>query len=300
VCSAHCSGCIQTLYLDTGESHDKAHCQSNQSLAFSYIELFRRYIFWIYSAFYPLGTLWLDFAEHSKCAQLFAHWVHWSHMTGHIQNILSMCPLGISGSHSRVYLKCTQHLITGHIGVTCWLCSQCFHHVPSGYLGPCPQCHPTGSQPRFERLCLRRMYWLRLSIAASNSWPWVVEKGRESDRNTGSYQHIALACLAARRTWPSRPHPNHTCTHWGQGPKYPLDTWWKHWDHSQHVTPICPAIKCWVHFEYTPLCAPDMPSGHILSTFWMFPAIWLQCTQWANNWAHFECSAKSNHNVPSG
>ena len=62
-------------------------------------------------------------------------------MAGHIQNVLRMYPLGISGSHSGVYLKCTQHLITGHIGVTCCLCSQCFHNVPSGYLGPCPQCH---------------------------------------------------------------------------------------------------------------------------------------------------------------
>ena len=141
VCSANCSGCIQTLYLDAGESHDKVHCQSDQSLAFGYIELFWWHIFWIYSAFYPLGTLWSDFAEHLKCAQLFAHWVHWSHMAGHIQNVLSMCPLGISESHNRVYSKYTQHLITGHIGVICWLCSQCFHHVPSGYLGPCPQCH---------------------------------------------------------------------------------------------------------------------------------------------------------------
>ena len=89
---------------------------------------------------YPLGILESDFWEYWKCAQLFGHWAHWSQMAGHIQNVLSMCPLGISGSHNRVYLKCTQHLITGHIGVTCWLWSQCFHHVPSGYLGPCPQC----------------------------------------------------------------------------------------------------------------------------------------------------------------
>ena len=61
-------------------------------------------------------------------------------MAGHIQSVLRMYPLGISGSHSGVYLKCTQHLITGHIGVTCCLCSQCIHNVPSGYLGPCPQC----------------------------------------------------------------------------------------------------------------------------------------------------------------
>ena len=140
VCSTHCSGCTQTFYLDTGGSHDKVHCKSNQYLAFGYIELFRRGIFWIYSAFYPLGTLWSHFAEHWKCARLFAHWVHWSQMAGDIQNVLSMYPLGISGSHNGVYLKCTQHLITGHIGITCWLWSQCFHYVPSGYLGPCPQC----------------------------------------------------------------------------------------------------------------------------------------------------------------
>ena len=67
---------------------------------------------------YPLGILESDFWEYWKCAQLFAHWVHWSQMAGHIQNVLSICPLGISGSHNRVYLKCTQHLITGHIRVT--------------------------------------------------------------------------------------------------------------------------------------------------------------------------------------
>ena len=139
VCSTHCSGCTQTFYLDTGGLHDQVYCKSDQSLAFGYIELFWGDIFWIYSAFYPLGTLWSHFAKHWKCAQMFGHWVHWSQMAGDIQNVLSMCLLGISGSHNRVYLKCTQHLITGHIGVTCWLWSQCFHHVSSGYLGPCPQ-----------------------------------------------------------------------------------------------------------------------------------------------------------------
>jgi len=89
---------------------------------------------------YSLGILELYFAEHWKCAQFFAHWVHWSYMAGHIQNVLRMYPLGISGSHSGVYLKCTQHLITGHIGVKCWLWSQCVYNVLSGYLGPCPQC----------------------------------------------------------------------------------------------------------------------------------------------------------------
>ena len=43
--------------------------------------------------------MWSHFAEHSKCAQLFAHWVHWSHMAGYIQNVLSMYPLGTLGSH---------------------------------------------------------------------------------------------------------------------------------------------------------------------------------------------------------
>jgi len=88
---------------------------------------------------YPLGILESYFCEYWKYSWLFTHWVHWSQMAGHIQNVLSMCPLGISGAHSGVYSKCTQHLITGHIRVTCWLWSQCFHHVPSWDLGPCPQ-----------------------------------------------------------------------------------------------------------------------------------------------------------------
>jgi hypothetical protein len=33
-------------------------------------------------------------------------------------------------------------LITGHMLITCCLCSQCVHHVPTGYLGPRPQCLP--------------------------------------------------------------------------------------------------------------------------------------------------------------
>jgi len=104
---------------------------------------------------------------------------------------------------------------------------------------------------------------------------------------------------------PSRGRPGGTistraASHWGQGPKYPLGTLWTHWEHRQHVTPMCPVIKCWVHFKCTPLCDPDMPSGYILSTFWMCPAMWLQFTQWAKNWAYFECSARCDHNVPSG
>ena len=168
VCSTHYSGCTQTLYLDIAESHDKIHCKSDQSLAFGYIELFRQGIFWIYSAFYPLGTLWSDFAEHWKCAQLFGHWVHWSQMAGDIQNVLSMCPLGIYGSHNGVYSKCTQHLITGHIGVTCWLWSQCFHHVPSGYLGPCPQCLVLA---KWQTTSVKRMTWSRLSSCMSQRTP---------------------------------------------------------------------------------------------------------------------------------
>jgi len=52
-------------------------------------------------------------------------------MAGHIQNVLRMYLLGILGSYNRVYSKCTQHLITGHIGITCCLCSQCVHNVSS-------------------------------------------------------------------------------------------------------------------------------------------------------------------------
>jgi len=96
--------------------------------------------------FYSLGILESHFAENFECAQFFTHWVHWSHMAGHIQNMLRMYPLGILGSHNRVYSKCTQHLITGHIGVTCCLCSQCVHNVPSGYLGSCPQCDAGGKE----------------------------------------------------------------------------------------------------------------------------------------------------------
>ena len=53
-------------------------------------------------------------------------------------------------------------------------------------------------------------------------------------------------------------------SHWGQGPKSPLGTWWKHWEHSQHVTPMCPEIKCWVHFECAQPSDSNVPSGQTI------------------------------------
>jgi len=35
--------------------------------------------------------------------------------------------------------------------------------------------------------------------------------------------------------------------HWGQGPKYPPDTCWIHWEYRQQVTPMCPVGKSWVY-----------------------------------------------------
>ena len=55
--------------------------------------------------------------------------------------------------------------------------------------------------------------------------------------------------------------------HWGQGPKYPVETCWTHCEHRQQMTKICPAIKCWIYFKYALLCDQNMPSGHMLSTF---------------------------------
>src|SRR5882757_1409992 len=43
------------------------------------------------------------------------------------------------------YFECTQFLIAGHIVITYCLCFQCVQHVPTGYLGPCPQCLSLGS-----------------------------------------------------------------------------------------------------------------------------------------------------------
>jgi len=51
----------------------------------------------------------------------FNCWAHCGHMTG---------------EHS----KCAQLLIAGHIVIKWCLLSQCIHHVPAGYLPPCPQC----------------------------------------------------------------------------------------------------------------------------------------------------------------
>ena len=38
----------------------------------------------------------------------------------------------------------------------------------------------------------------------------------------------------------------------------------KHWDHSQHLTPIWPVIKCWVHFECAQPSDSNVPSGQTI------------------------------------
>jgi len=40
-----------------------------------------------------------------------------------------------------------------------------------------------------------------------------------------------------------------SCSHWGQGPKYPPGTCWIHWEYRQQVTPMCPVGIGWVHFK---------------------------------------------------
>ena len=40
-----------------------------------------------------------------------------------------------------------------------------------------------------------------------------------------------------------------TQEHWGQGPIYPVGTWWVHCGDRQHLTTMYPVIKNWVHFE---------------------------------------------------
>ena len=80
---------------------------------------------------------------------------------------------------------------------------------------------------------------------------------------------------------------------------YPVETCWTHCEHRQQMTKICPAIKCWIYFKYVLLCDQNMPSGQMLSTFWMFPVMWLQCIQQLQGWAHFERFRKFDHNVPS-
>jgi len=72
--------------------------------------------------------------------------------------------------------------------------------------------------------------------------------------------------------------------HWGQGLKYPAGTCWTHWEHRQHVSPIFPVIKCWTHLECVQPYDPNVPSGQMLNTFWMFMAMCPQCTQQLQNW----------------
>src|SRR5882757_10948493 len=106
---------------------------------------------------------------------MFQLWAQHDQMVEHIQNVFNLWPLGKLWSHSDAHLKCeqpltsgyivvtyvgtfkmcsdwahcgcimrknskcTQLLIAGHIVITYCLCFQCVQHVPTGYLGPCPQ-----------------------------------------------------------------------------------------------------------------------------------------------------------------
>ena len=173
----------------------------------------------MFSTLYPVGTLWSNFQKHSKYAQHCNCWIHWSHMTGNIQNVLNIWPLGIFWSHNRAYLKYIQHLITGHILVICCLFSQCVQHVSTGYLGPCPQCvgDPPSDGPH---LC--QPVWLLtscpplLSLISSltNTLPvWLGTSGRRavvgltkiiespSDRVT-MHDHHSFITMRYAHVWP--------------------------------------------------------------------------------------------------
>ena len=91
--------------------------------------------------------------EHSKCIQhVSIQLISWEthckfdrrtwgdYNLGTFQMYPACSGLGKLESHGRGHLKYIQPIPTGHIGVTCCLYSQCIQHVPSGYLGPCPQC----------------------------------------------------------------------------------------------------------------------------------------------------------------
>ena len=70
-----CSQCAQWVKLGTLRSHDWAHSECDHHLPSGYIEFKFVGTFWMWSTFYPLGTLWtLGACTH---------------------NVLPMCPLGI-------------------------------------------------------------------------------------------------------------------------------------------------------------------------------------------------------------
>ena len=109
--------------------------------------------------------------------------------------------------------------------------------------------------------------------------------------------------LSIRLTWMSPHSPGehfHPLSHWGQGPKYPVDTWWTHWEHRQHVSAICPVIKCWTHLECAQPCDPNVPSGQMLNTFWMFIAMCPQCTQLGTLWTHSKYIVQCELHVIAG
>ena len=80
------------------------------------------YLVWTHRVIDPLPPVWSHWCWSFKMQPICNWWTH----------------VGHSGSkHS----ECAQFLITGYIVINCCLSPQCTHHVPTGYMGPCPQCH---------------------------------------------------------------------------------------------------------------------------------------------------------------
>jgi len=221
--------------------------------------------------------------QNKKGPQIHARWQYWSHIFVNIENIPGCLPTGYIGVRwlgtFKMYSVCAHWAYLGHIVeyiqnvLSIWSLGTLESHVDCDL--NVFTMYPVG----IWALVPSVSYCTLLSVLRSHS--------RIPLWRFQSLVYISHVLVATNlRT-------NITIfSHWGQGPKYPLGTWWKHWEHSQHMTPMCPVIKYWVYFEYTLLCDSDMPSGHILSTFWMYPVgkqlgtfsiftkIWPQYAQW--------------------
>ena len=157
------------------------------------------------------------------------------------------------GEHS----KCINLLITGYIVVKCYLSPQCTHHVPTGYMGPCPQCvlschvmvlpslespHPSTCMPQFPVSCAVLILWHH----ETSAWDCMSGTNDDSKSIPFSTPSIPFPYVPVGLTWVSiKPMmlsgTSHSISsHYAHKPPTPQGYWCLLWiDHSvgmQHGT----------------------------------------------------------------
>ena len=128
--------------------------------------------------------------------------------------------------------------------------------------------------------------WLIFVLSLLSLSPYAFHAHKQDDKNT-----IWLVQLVTEQLiyWA-------TNIHWGQGPIYPVGTWWVHCRDRQHLTTMYPVIKNWVHFECSlqwihnvwwlkighilnvcSHCDQNVPTDYLIPPFWMITPMWSKC-----------------------